>query len=372
VRTYDNFSESAVRGHSLLDELQDLEEFGEVPAEWMMKAPPSTQFYGASDELFEQFSHVFDYVNAATRAGKDLKMWGREAMEQQARTEPTPQLMDSLELIRRGLHIDPDDLNKLSVPAASMKTAEWDKYLQGAKQTAELNKGIKSVLKTYPDTGHQWVELAPEGLRAEGQAMRHCVGGYCSSVEDGSTRILSLRGKDGKPAVTVEVRPGKVSRALLESIPWAERNASDPPMLGAKGWTLHDKVNSTRKGNGDYDEYARRVAKEHGVGLPPPSIVQIKGPANRAPSKDVLPMVQDLIRGTDIPGLETFSEVRDLGNAGLVGAPGKTATHTFTVPGGTLDVQVGPGYFTRKELSENAQKAGVPRKTANAYYGVDD
>jgi Inorganic Pyrophosphatase/PcfJ-like protein len=349
VRTYDNFSESAVRGHSLLDELEALEEYGDVPADWMMKAPPSTQFYGASDELFEQFSHVFDYVNAATRAGKDLKMWGREAMEQQARTEPTPQLMDSLELIRRGLHVDPDDLNKLSVPAASMKTAEWDKYLQGAKQTAELNKGVKSVLKTYPDTGHQWVELAPEGLKAEGQAMKHCVGGYCSSVEDGSTRILSLRGKDGKPAVTVEVRPG-LSEEALENAGKSEDAAirlfnSVAKRAPTNSWRAY-RTEVEWRGLDDNIPAQLLLLREFAPELTQPSIVQIKGPANRAPSKDVLPMVQDLIRGTDIPGLETFSDVRDLGNAGLEKVKG--------------DALRPDGYYTRQETIDALKRAGVP------------
>jgi Inorganic Pyrophosphatase len=48
-----------------------------------------------------------------------------------------------------------------------------------------------------------------------------------------------------------------------------------------------------------------------------PTILQVKGPANRRPSADGIPHVQDLIRGTDIPGLEKFGDVSDLHNAEL-------------------------------------------------------
>lgn len=343
---FDGFAHTNATTLSPRQIIEEATGLGARPPEWVKKLPADAKIYEVSVGLVDEFSHMFDYVNAGARAGEAKKMFGQAQLENLVRNDPNHPHAEALELIRRGLDIDPDKLSALDVPTASLKTAEWDKFLQGAKQSAELNKGIKSVLKTYPESGHQWVELAPEGLKAEGQAMKHCVGGYCYSVEDGSTRILSLRGTDGKPAVTVEVRPGAPTSSVLDSIPWAERNAIDKPLIGDKGWTLHDKVNSIRKGNGDYDEYARIVAKEHGVVLPPPSIVQIKGPANRAPSKDVLPMVQDLIRGTDIPGLETFSEVRDLNNAGLEKVKG--------------DALRPDGYYTREETIDALKRAGVP------------
>jgi uncharacterized protein YjbI with pentapeptide repeats len=50
-------------------------------------------------------------------------------------------------------------------------------------------------------------ELPPEALKAEGEAMQHCVGGYCGQVEAGEAVIFSLRDPRGKPHVTMEYDP---------------------------------------------------------------------------------------------------------------------------------------------------------------------
>lgn len=44
-------------------------------------------------------------------------------------------------------------------------------------------------------------------LNKEGEELGHCVGGYCTRVESGSTQIYSLRGPKGDPHVTIEIRP---------------------------------------------------------------------------------------------------------------------------------------------------------------------
>ena len=260
--------------------------------EWAEKLPEGTPlhfFYESSDHGFQ---HIFDYLNAATRAH------GAGAADP---------------LVARGLAIDPAKLDRMSVPDVVGKVSDWNKMLAQAKQLEDMNKGIKSVLKAYPDSGHQWVELAPEGLEAEGAAMRHCVGGYCRSVEDGSARILSLRDKDGRPAVTVELAPGKgwneqpgwfSERADLEA-PWAAYyrqqggNATPAVIQGFPTWLekTHPEL---------FAKYAKDFAPA------PQEIRQIKGPANRAPSKEVLGMVQDLVRN-----MGPWGRVSDLQNTGL-------------------------------------------------------
>ncbi|MEX6812782.1 PcfJ domain-containing protein [Pseudomonas aeruginosa] len=58
----------------------------------------------------------------------------------------------------------------------------------------------------HPDTGIVISELIrPSELAVEGQAMRHCVGGYSNVCYEGRSRILSLR-KDGVSIATVELR----------------------------------------------------------------------------------------------------------------------------------------------------------------------
>lgn len=48
-----------------------------------------------------------------------------------------------------------------------------------------------------------------EALKYEGEQLQHCVGGYCPDVEEGKSRIFSLRTEEGKPQVTIEALPGK-------------------------------------------------------------------------------------------------------------------------------------------------------------------
>jgi hypothetical protein len=81
----------------------------------------------------------------------------------------------------------------------------------------------------------------------------------------------------------------------------------------------------------------------------PPSIVQIKGPANRAPSKEALAMVQDLVKG-GVPGLEQWGRVGDLQNTGLVHlSEPRRLDKSFEVPA---------GYYNPEELWEVFKERG--------------
>lgn len=111
-----------------------------------------------------------------------------------------------------------------------------------------------------------------EGLGAEGDAMGHCVGGYCDDVLSRGTKIYSLRDAKGRPHVTIEVRPGRNDvRALEEAV---RQQLSEPF-------------------------------------VPAPEIVQIKGKGNAAPVADYLPFVQDFVRSGK------WGRVGDLRNTGL-------------------------------------------------------
>lgn len=109
------------------------------------------------------------------------------------------------------------------------------------------------------------VSALEESLKYEGETMGHCVGGYCPDVEEGRSRIYSLRDAKGEPHVTVEVGPG--SRIFDTGTP-----------EGRPG---------------------------------PEKIVQIKGKANRAPKDEYLPFVQDFVRSG------RWSDVKDIQNTGM-------------------------------------------------------
>ena len=139
------------------------------------------------------------------------------------------------------------------------------------------------------------------GLNAEGKAMGHCVGGYCDDVADRGTKIYSLRDKAGNPHVTVETRPGKIDKRKLGNMP-------DP---GGGFGNLHLRIQEERRGNGDYDDYARSLMNFYDLPLPEEDIIQIKGKQNAAPVAKYLPQVQDFVRNGK------WGSVGDLPNAGL-------------------------------------------------------
>jgi len=318
---------------------------------WLDKVAPDSKVYGFDPQMFNTlgFDHVVDYLRAATTAAEQQRV---------AAVTGLPGAGPHNELIARNLHLTPEQLARTSVADAVAKTAEWAKLLASAKQLESLNKGVKSVLKAYPESGHQWVELAPEGLRAEGEAMRHCVGGYCSSVADGSTRILSLRGKDGKPAVTVEVEPGKPDElnAYMRFIEDDRKNNGN----GFSAW-LSDKhaadpMYVSRPPVEAANEYLASVGRELlKPEIKPATIRQIKGPANRAPSEDVLPMVQDLVKN-----MGPWARVQDLRNAGLSHF---SAPERIEYPGYN-GVSVPAGYHTYDELRKLFHDAGYSPEDA--------
>lgn len=135
---------------------------------------------------------------------------------------------------------------------------------QVVREYSEKNpKGLKWV-ELKPGTGDDaWSELEKQ-LKYEGDAMGHCVGGYCDDVFSGRSRIFSLRDQAGRPHVTVQV--GKTGRP-------------DPSA----------------------DEAL--------------SILQIKGKANAKPADEYIPFVQDFVLNNPIG--KSWNKVGDLTNTNL-------------------------------------------------------
>jgi len=150
-----------------------------------------------------------------------------------------------------------------------------------------------------PEEAHLAGQLAQEG-----NALGHCVGGYCDNVLAGESRIITLRDQLGRSYATVE--------------------------LGS--------------------QYALPG------GIPKKFIEQIKGPGNGAPADYVQPYVQDFVKSGK------WSDVKDLDNAGLL--PYKTVMggrDPYIYKPGTVDYQaitLEPGYYSRAELADAYAKAG--------------
>lgn len=273
------------------------------------------------------FNHILDYLQDAVRAGGgDRADWAADVANGYGDLFPRRML----QLHDAGLAIKPEDLQRMSLPDVIRKVSDWNemqaKLAKESQAAKDWNKGIKSVLKEYPEQGGQWVELTPEALADEGTAMGHCVGGYCRSVEGGNTRILSYRDKEG-PHITAELRKGRydypqdvVARIDAEGRAYAEeqlKNAADDPTWGDnRFWKEYDKLRLAKQA-----ELTRAWEAEQSV-QPPWEIMQIKGKGNLAPADRYKPMAQDLVRELGPWG----ENIQDLKNTGLVRYKGQYHT----------------------------------------------
>jgi hypothetical protein len=310
----------------------------------------------------------------------------------------TPADRRMLALQDAGLALDPASLPRLSVADAVRKTAQWNKFMaeQGVAD-GPLSKGWK-VHKEYPGDagkGMKWVEFgkpevdpnaplpegwriheyspgrfvlrapdgAPdlypaipaatfeqalrngheylaktgvrEGLGAEGDAMGHCVGGYCDDVLNRGTKIYSLRDAKGKPHVTIEVRPSnKDYDNWYDRMPAQEFRAmmeeyARPRGLFRPGMDEKDVIGP---------EWAAFTRAKYGK-EPQLEIVQIKGKGNAAPVDEYLPFVQDFVRSGK------WGRVGDLRNTGLIELP-KGLDLTSSAGPQRLE----PGHYTSDEL----------------------
>lgn len=183
--------------------------------------------------------------------------------------------------------------------------------LYDGKSIYEVRDPNGYLLADYPDPQEAlqatWRDAnrkpLKEALRAEGDAMGHCVGGYCDDVASGRSRIFSLRDAKGNPHVTVEASPGRKMHELTD--------VADPDLrrLRAEYRDAPDGMTFTDWVNQQAPDVIARYAN------PPDDIVQIKGKQNRAPIDDYLPYVQDFVKSG------TWGNIGDLGNTGLVKLP---------------------------------------------------
>jgi hypothetical protein len=271
-----------------------------------------------------------------------------------------------------GLTLTPEQVARTSVADAVRKTAQWNDHMANAatQANADLSRGIAGVHKDYGD-GMKWVRLgansafSPEdyaaagysfpqdaegnflvqhkhaavpfrekyptleaaqasrnyfmslpdleaGLNAEGQAMGHCVGGYCDEVANNGTSIYSLRDANNNPHVTVEARPGRPT----------------------------DREQQVAFRQMTPENYAKRYPDAANL---PQDIVQIKGKQNAAPIDKYLPYVQDFVKNGN------WGQVGDLRNTGL--------TDISRLPMGARFP--GQRFMTGAEISE-AMKNGAP------------
>lgn len=105
------------------------------------------------------------------------------------------------------------DVMRLSPALAIHRSRRWHAQLArgAAAAETETRSAIPAASRLLATLSDGWTlqELAPGDLRAEGDAMGHCVGrvdAYASEISRGVGRVLSVRDPAGAPVFTLELR----------------------------------------------------------------------------------------------------------------------------------------------------------------------
>lgn len=218
-------------------------------------------------------------------------------------------LTDELTNSLREGRITPEQLAKMPVDQAVRHVAEINalRKVNAAKQQA-MDASEIPVFKDYPEQGLSWRQLKsddPKKLRKwltqEGDAMGHCVGGYCGDVASGASNIYSLRDAKGKPYVTIETTGGRVD---------PNGNGDDQAMVDALWDQAALKFGADAEGTEPFMQFIEDgINRLNAQRLE--MINQIKGPGNRSPDPKYFPLIQDFIRQGK------WSAIEDAQNAGL-------------------------------------------------------
>lgn len=297
------------------------------------------------------------------------------------------------------LQLRPQDLDKMGIDQAVRQVAKINDWRAAQKAEADAmkaNNAATHVHKEYAENnpkGLRWVELKQpdtlsddalklfegdsrikkslgdvpaergrrlaleDALKYEGDTMGHCVGGYCDDVASGRSKIYSLRDAKGQPHVTVEVRP---------------KGGSDDVggIDGLINQLSSDEYKQLKDVLGGKDPYSHASPAEVQSAIysirpdatPIPSIVQIKGKANKAPNEEYLPFVQDFVKSGQ------WSDVGDLGNTGL-----RKAADVFNPMEQEVYKKQGveiPTWLTLSDIEELNAKWPAPKDSSAASYLV--
>jgi hypothetical protein len=296
---------------------------------WLLKVPPETNVYSLYNGLNSDlgFDHLVDELRNATNPASGLPAnllidpadLGKFTMPQAVDRVADINAWRATQRIEANQAIANNAATQVvkEYPEQGLKwvelrapknkpltEGEYDDYLSQLPQTVQddisnkahafvrrTNPGISDdtddymyavqektfdLMQTYANANPRKISKELEAaLKYEGDTMQHCVGGYCSDVLEGRSRIYSLRDSKGQPRVTIEVEPVRGSE------------------LGRMMADLSD-------------EEAPLMLKN-----PPQRITQIKGFRNKKPADEYLPMVQDFVKSGN------WSSVDDLRNTGL-------------------------------------------------------
>lgn len=223
---FENITDSVIRPESARDYVPGSKDAGFDVPEWMEKLP-------------------------SERAIHTLPVDGDPSMRKDFKSKIDdlgfPRMVELIaEELRAGkIPVNAQGRIQLGVPDAAQRLVK-SAIDEPKNISAKSSKELPAFRGLEYDDGSKWVEIPPNRnqLRAEGDLMGHCVGSYCTMMERGEKRILSLRDVQGMPNVTIDAE-GNLYRSRANK-------EADPEGLGNIGQAMG-------KGNSFPDKYLPKV-----------------------------------------------------------------------------------------------------------------
>lgn len=198
------------------------------------------------------------------------------------------------------------DLMRHKIHEVAHHVGDWDQQMKDQAHQKALEGG--SIVHRYPNGWSVRNLTKPDELRAEGDAMGHCVGGhgYAESVDRGHTIIHSLRDEKNRPHATIEYEP---TEHEPHNPDWiynyvhkhpVMRGVADDPKVVDPLFAYHEYMKTRKPGDGPipdeilkqqgiYNQLEQEFRRDAGAGVPKLDnavIKQIQGKGNEVPKKE--------------------------------------------------------------------------------------
>lgn len=206
----------------------------------------------------------------------------------------------------------PEKYNDLINQEDYSKPSGWHEILNKAGEEIDQTKPGQDPLQIAQN--HASNDVTKQALKDEGDNMGHCVGSYSQDVNDGTSRIFSLRDKNNNPHTTIEIGRGTVKSLPAE----VEKEIGDKAYQNA---LKEGHEPDTANFNDFYNDKYQTLAENHINSQPPSSVIQIKGKSNGAPIDQYKSYVQDFLRNPFIDLNTKEGSIGDLKNSGLTQLP---------------------------------------------------
>jgi hypothetical protein len=151
---------------------------------------------------------------------------------------PSLDFLDPRNLAKSLATLNPDKLNNMSFAEAVVQGTKNTKLQRDWDEVIKKVEGNKSIPKELYDIGTErvkpmgedrWVRLTTaQAVQLEGASMHHSIGGYAKkggygvggldALLSGKAQLFSLRGKDGRPRITIEAQKNEDGTLLIRQI----------------------------------------------------------------------------------------------------------------------------------------------------------